>query len=43
MPTQHEQIYFFDLAPPKDLLLSMWLKPKYKAIMTDTLLINSSP
>jgi hypothetical protein len=32
-----------DLVPPKDLLLLMWLKPKNKAIVTNTLSINSSP
>jgi hypothetical protein len=30
-------------APPKNLLFSMWLKPNNRAIMIDTLLINSSP
>ncbi len=39
---QHEQIYFLNLAPPKDLLLSMWLKPNNVIIATNTLLINSS-
>jgi hypothetical protein len=29
--------------PPKDLLFPMWFKPKNRAIMIDTLLINSSP
>jgi hypothetical protein len=43
LPTQHEQIYFPNLAPPKDLLLLMQLKPKNGAIAIDTLPINSSP
>jgi hypothetical protein len=37
------QTYFFpDLVQPKDLLLSMQLKPKIRTIMTNTPLINSS-
>jgi hypothetical protein len=42
-PTQQKQIYFLNLVPPKDLLLSLWLKPKNKTIATNTPLINSSP
>jgi len=42
LPTQHKQIYFPDLAPPKDLLLLMRLKPK-NVIVINTLLTNSSP
>jgi hypothetical protein len=43
LPTQHEQIYFPNLAPPKDFLLLMWFKPKNGAIAIDMLQINSSP
>jgi hypothetical protein len=43
LPTQHERIYILDLAPPKDLLLSMRFKPKNGAITIDALSINSSP
>jgi len=36
-------IYSLDLAPPKNLLLLMWLKPKNGIIVIDTISINSSP
>jgi hypothetical protein len=41
--TQHKWIYFFNLVPPKDLLLPMRLKPNNRVIVTNTMLINSSP
>jgi hypothetical protein len=40
--TQHEHIYFPGLVQFKDLLPLMQLKPKRRAIVIDTLLINSS-
>ncbi len=36
LSTQHEHIYFLDLAQLKDLLLPMWLKLNKRAITIDT-------
>jgi hypothetical protein len=43
LSTQHEEIYFPNLVPPKDSLLPMRLKSKNGAITTNTLSFNFSP
>jgi hypothetical protein len=41
--TQCKRIYFPNLTPLKDLMLTMCFKSHNEAIVTDTPLINSSP